>query len=184
VTKRRLIKAHNHPLATKDGQVDEHRLLLYKSIGPGAHPCHFCQAPLEWRTGGDRRKAGALIVERLDRKEGWHLQNLVPSCWSCSLKRRKSDTTHEDETYIDPGWQAGRLRAVERVCENQECQVHQANPLTLIPRRGAGRICLGGSNLRCCVTAQKTSLFPAILGGSLLLQFIHGIGSFRKNWGW
>ena len=35
------------PLA-RDGEVLEHRKVLYDKLGPGQHPCHWCGEPLVW----------------------------------------------------------------------------------------------------------------------------------------
>ena len=73
----------DHPLATRgSGQITEHRVVLYDAIGPGPHPCHWCDRPLNWggRTG--------LQADHLDGvKTNNDITNLVPSCISCNRRR-------------------------------------------------------------------------------------------------
>ena len=70
----------SHPLATQNGKVKEHRIVLYEKLGPGTHPCHWCGKELEW--GKD------LFVDHWDfDKLNNHPNNLLPSCSSCNVKR-------------------------------------------------------------------------------------------------
>src|SRR5689334_2898842 len=36
----------DHPLADGQGRVSLYRCVLYDKIGPGTHPCHWCQNPV------------------------------------------------------------------------------------------------------------------------------------------
>jgi Mor family transcriptional regulator len=45
----RAVHAPWHPLAQADGSVPEHRFVLYRKLGPGQHPCHWCGRLLTWR---------------------------------------------------------------------------------------------------------------------------------------
>jgi hypothetical protein len=84
---RRYIGAYmpGHPVASRNGKVWMHRVVLYDAIGPGPHPCHWCAKPVEWGKG---RGADALQVDHLN---GWGddnaIDNLVPSCPACNTTR-------------------------------------------------------------------------------------------------
>jgi len=75
-----------HPLASKNGLVYVHRAVLFRMLGPGEQPCHWCGAPLDWdATTGDPRQ---LQVDHLD-NDGSNNQpgNLVPACHPCNSGR-------------------------------------------------------------------------------------------------
>lgn len=83
----------NHPLAMANGKVYAHRLALYERIGPGAHPCHWCQTLVEWTaTKGNPRM---LVVDHLNgATDDNDPDNLVASCHGCNSARgmqRKSE---------------------------------------------------------------------------------------------
>lgn len=77
-----------HPLARpSDNRVYEHRFVLYNAIGPGWHPCHWCQKLVSWDL---RSCSKALVVDhvnavRLDNR----LENLVPACQRCNGQRER-----------------------------------------------------------------------------------------------
>lgn len=76
----------DHPLATPDGWVYEHRQVLYDAIGPGLHACHWCAAAVGWAKGACSR--GALVVDHLDGdKANNQRANLVPACNRCNATR-------------------------------------------------------------------------------------------------
>src|SRR5690606_17672413 len=102
----------SHPLLPEGGGLPQHRISLYDAIGPGPHPCHWCDRPLEWLRG--RTAEGCLVVDHLD-NDGRNnaLENLVPSCHSCNLKRRH-DARFADELFVVIDGK--RHRALERVC--------------------------------------------------------------------
>jgi hypothetical protein len=73
-----------HPLANKNGQVAEHRKVLFDKIGEGPHPCHWCNKIVSWF---DK----SLCSDHLDGDPGNNNQeNLVPSCGTCNSRRGAS----------------------------------------------------------------------------------------------
>lgn len=83
----RVLCAPDHPLAGVQGKVLEHRAVLFDAIGPGPHPCHWCERLLPWSGG-----AGVGInVDHLDEvRLNNELSNLVVSCLDCNTKRSRS----------------------------------------------------------------------------------------------
>lgn len=83
----RMMTRKGHPIAGKNGQVFEHRVVLYDSIGPGIHPCHWCRIPVSWERP---HRLGALVVDHVDTdKLNNDLANLVPSCVMCNITRHE-----------------------------------------------------------------------------------------------
>ncbi len=83
------VAAPGHPLAAKNGRLPLHRWLLYRRLGSGPHPCHWCGVLVDWLFG---RESGtfdaALLVDHVDRNRGNNEErNLVPSCRDCNLRR-------------------------------------------------------------------------------------------------
>lgn len=73
-----------HPVAGKNGALYEHRAVLYNSIGPGEHACHWCSQPVEWSALGPRK----LVVDHLDNNKLHNdASNLVPACHACNSTR-------------------------------------------------------------------------------------------------
>ena len=69
----------DHPLATKRGAVYLHRAVLYDWIGPGPHPCHWCEMVLDW---------AELTADHVDWDKANNApENLVPSCLPCNSVR-------------------------------------------------------------------------------------------------
>lgn len=82
------MRDHDCPIADKNGKVLEHRWVLYQKIGPRAHKCYICNAPLNW--GGNSR--GALLVDHLDDdKMNNDPANLRPACSRCNAWRWRDD---------------------------------------------------------------------------------------------
>lgn len=77
-----MLRYQNHPLASQFGEVLEHRKVLYDSIGPGEHCCHWCQKTLAWNE---------IHVDHLDDdKQNNDPSNLAPSCFKCNIDRGRA----------------------------------------------------------------------------------------------
>lgn len=75
-----------HPLAKPSGRVYVHQVVLYAAIGPGPHPCHWCQATLRWDAGKGQRDR--LVVDHLNgHGDDNRVDNLVASCGACNSTR-------------------------------------------------------------------------------------------------
>lgn len=75
-----------HPMATTQGKVYEHRMVLYDAIGPGPHPCHWCGDMVNWIKQVCSK--GALVPDHLDgNKANNALTNLVAACNRCNSRR-------------------------------------------------------------------------------------------------
>lgn len=77
---------HGHPIAGKSGKVYVHRLVLFETIGPGTHPCHWCCRQVSWdlpKGQPDALQADHLNHDRLDNRP----ENLVPACGPCNTAR-------------------------------------------------------------------------------------------------
>lgn len=114
--KYKLVNKPSHPLATKCGNLPEHRIVLYNKIGPGPHNCQWCGDSVTWRVGA-RTAGGALVVDHLDEDaRNNDPDNLVPSCHACNCFRnhphaikdgvplitRKDGTRHQARAAICP----------------------------------------------------------------------------------
>lgn len=80
----------SHPLAMPDGRVAVHRKVLYGKIGPGTHPCNWCQRPVTWtlRTRSEGGREADLMADHLDGNcRNNRPANLVPSCSFCNVLR-------------------------------------------------------------------------------------------------
>lgn len=78
-----MVPAPDHPLANQR-MAYQHRVVLYDKIGPGPHPCHWCERELDWKAKKERQ----LIVDHLDAvKLNNAPDNLVPSCGPCNVMR-------------------------------------------------------------------------------------------------
>lgn len=80
----------DHPLY-KGEVIAEHRIVLYDSIGPGPHACHWgCGKVLEWG-GREGIQADHLNRDKLDNRP----ENLVPSCLVCNWQRNNRTLNKE-----------------------------------------------------------------------------------------
>ncbi len=88
-----------HPLAQSNGKVYVHRAVLFDSIGPGPHSCHWCEVELDWLPKGD---PAAITVDHLNAVgDDNRPENLVPSCQSCN-GARGSQARHD--ALVAAGW--------------------------------------------------------------------------------
>jgi hypothetical protein len=94
---RSLTQMQGHPVAARNGDVLEHRYVLYEKIGPGRHPCHWgCGRIVEW--GVD------LHVDHVDAdKLNNAPENVVPSCNPCNVSRASK------RLWADPEYRARQL---------------------------------------------------------------------------
>lgn len=77
-----------HPLERLDGlNVAEHRIVLYDKVGPGVHPCHWCERPVAWWPVKGQQK---LVTDHLD-DDGLNnaSENVVASCTRCNAARAR-----------------------------------------------------------------------------------------------
>lgn len=75
-----------HPVSGVNGEVLVHRRVLFDAIGAGIHQCHWCECDVVW--GLPTSDPSALVVDHLDEdKQNNALENLVPSCLPCNVRR-------------------------------------------------------------------------------------------------
>lgn len=81
----RVISNRHHPTSDSGGHCLEHRVVLFDSIGPGEHPCHWCGRAVAWFG------RPPLVVDHLDEdKVNNDPSNLAPSCIACNALRGRS----------------------------------------------------------------------------------------------
>ena len=80
-----VVRGYGHPLAVGQDKLLAHRGVLFDAIGPGPHPCHWCNRVLPWRahSAADCINVDHLDFDRLNNSR----ENLVPSCLDCNTKR-------------------------------------------------------------------------------------------------
>jgi hypothetical protein len=94
-----MIHDSDHPLARRR-IVYAHRQVLYDSIGPGSHACHWCGRQVAWFPGVDDEQ---LTVDHVDaNRQNNDLANLVPACGACNSSRG-SVTASERRTHCRNG---------------------------------------------------------------------------------
>jgi hypothetical protein len=119
----------SHPFAF-DGQpttanrvrVYAHRLILWQTLGPGQHPCHWCGRPLDWEPG-----FGGITTDHLnDDPRDNRPENLVVSCHGCNSGRSIHQRAFRPAIGQGEDWLPthgrrgpGRVRATRLNC--QEC---------------------------------------------------------------
>ena len=151
-----MVKSPEHPLAYRNGWVQEHRMVLYDAIGPDPHPCHWCGTILEWSMTprhGVLGKRGLLFTDHLDNNRRNNvIGNLVPACTSCNVRRSKLGI----EPAVPFVVVCGQRRAAEpRVCEN--CGADYLYVLTRHRKPSQGRFC----SRSCTATARhREGTFP------------------------
>ena len=86
-----------HPLASKHNIVYVHRQVLFDTIGPGTHACHWCAKPVTWLL--EKTHPDSLHVDHLnDIGDDNRPENLAPCCRRCNSTRavqRRSDALRE-----------------------------------------------------------------------------------------
>lgn len=84
----RITVPKSHPLARGSTTAQwMHRVILFDAIGYGPHRCHWCGAYINWRAG--------LEVDHLDETtQNNAIENLVPSCHSCNIRRGWAHSPH------------------------------------------------------------------------------------------
>ena len=108
------LRMKDHPLANRDGVVQEHRIILYDKIGPGTHRCHWCKVKIKWAPGKGPRR-GAIVTDHLDNNgKNNKPKNLVPSCNSCNMWRSKKIQPEESFITLPSGI---RSRTEIRYCK-------------------------------------------------------------------
>jgi len=104
-----------HPLAWKDGRVRAHRAALFDRIGPGSHPCNWCNTTVTWSGNPE------LVTDHVDGNT-WNNNpdNLVPSCPPCNATRTILARTHckygHEYTPENTYWRKNPGRNSTRMC--------------------------------------------------------------------
>lgn len=109
----------DHPLAKVNASVSrdgltvamwEHRVVLWDSIGPGSHPCHWCSRLVHWLPTEEQIP---LCVDHVDGVvTNNDPANLVPSCKGCNVHRLRR--VGDDELFVVKDGK--RSRAEARTC--------------------------------------------------------------------
>lgn len=88
-----IVELPQHPVASPCGKAYVHRVVLFDTIGPGAHPCHWCSTLVAWDLPSTDPRG--LQVDHLNQaRDDNRPENLVPSCGDCNVGRasqRRSD---------------------------------------------------------------------------------------------
>lgn len=131
-----------HPLLTPNGTATYlHRVVLWKKIGPGSHPCHHCGRIVTWAPGRGVRD-GALVVDHLDdNRQNNDPTNLIPSCHACNKGRTpKKNRVRDDELWLSRSDADTRRRALRFTCA--ECGEEFLAPHRRVrPQKFCGRVC-------------------------------------------
>ena len=89
--------AKGHAVADANGMAYVHRIVLWDTIGPGAHPCYHCKRTVSWDNG--KGHPDVLQVDHLNNHgDDNRPENLVPACKECNSARgaqRRSDALRE-----------------------------------------------------------------------------------------
>ena len=156
-----------HPLATKDGHLAEHRLILYEKIGPWAHECNWCQRMLRWTPG--KMEEDSILPDHIN----WNTHdnspdNIVPSCPKCNALHRQRYNLNPGEFMAE--YPSGmRYRATWKNCEG--CGALFAKKVSE-RGRDKGRFCS-----KSC-SSRATNISKVVLGPG---EFLLPINSGGKN---
>ena len=147
----RMATAKGHPLAPASGRIAYARLALYEKIGPGPHPCHWCESEITWMPGVGP-KHGAIIADHInfDRTDD-SPDNLVASCLNCNAHRTERgdrNRIQEGELTVEVG--GSRTRAVLVECAT--CGKSFA-ALPALVRKGEGKYC----SMECVYNRNRTT---------------------------
>lgn len=75
-----------HELATADGRIYVHRLVMFNAIGYGPHQCEHCGRAVNWKASTFDHE---LVVDhRNGKRHDNRRANLIVSCQPCNLKRQ------------------------------------------------------------------------------------------------
>lgn len=75
-----------HELATADGRVYVHRVVMFNAIGYGPHQCEHCGKHVNWKAPNHTDE---LVVDhRNGKRHDNRLANLIVSCHACNIKRK------------------------------------------------------------------------------------------------
>jgi hypothetical protein len=109
------IKLPGHPVSGKRGFAFIHRQVLYDTIGPGTHICHYCDQEVTWFVD--------LEVDHKDHdKSNNDPGNLVPCCITCNRarwNRSKTECPHGHGPY-DKVYKNGLRYCSKCKCEKQK----------------------------------------------------------------
>lgn len=99
----RRVKIPGHPLARKNGDVWEHRVVLYNKVGPGPQLCHHCDRRILWFVADPQKNDPRLIqVDHLNNNRSDNRpDNLVPCCHRCNTRRAQAA---RHASLVEQGW--------------------------------------------------------------------------------
>jgi hypothetical protein len=92
-----LTMQQGHPLVCHNGELKEHRKVLYEKIGPGSHHCYRCGKELSW----DEIIPDHLDEDRLNNDP----ENLEPCCRKCNWDRNNPNVVKGAKTSCINGHQ-------------------------------------------------------------------------------
>ena len=151
----RYVRAIGHPLAGDAPVVAEHRLFLYKKLGPGAHPCYRCGKLVRWEPGGKTGR-GVLLVDHIDRnRKNNAIENLAPCCSGCN-SLNTSRTVQDGEVHRT-NRRGHRERGELRQCQSCGDEFVTHHTAKNDPRRG--RFCSTACRARHFARERQPSAY-------------------------